>query len=95
METYNKYLINDNMLRDSKNIKYIIDAIGLINDISSLSNKRMSKDKRQKELNRIMKKIDSIINRINTKPVYKKMIRCGVSAAIEEYNRKQTRRLFM
>jgi hypothetical protein len=94
MEIYEKYIINDSMFSDGKNIKYIIDAVTLINDISSLSTKRMSTKKRQDELNKIMKKIDILINRIRTKPIYKKMIRCGVSAAIEEYNRKQTKRLF-
>jgi hypothetical protein len=94
METYEKYIINDGVLSNSKNIKYVIDAITLINDISSLSTKRMSAKKKQEKLNSIMKQVNVLISRIKTKPVYKKMIRCGVNAAIEEYNRKQTMRLF-
>ena len=83
METYNKHLISErNTFSDIKNMNNLITIMKLIGDISSLKN--IPSKQRNNEINRIIHNINVILRKTKIKPIYKKMINCGVKIALEE-----------
>lgn len=83
MNVYEKYLISDNNI---KNIKYIMDAVKLINDINIVLNKNIDDNKKNQHINSIMNDIDKLLRKLDTKSIYKEMIKCGVNAVLKNNN---------
>jgi len=88
MITHDKHLKREQSLDEgiTSVVKSFISVLKILDKIAKLKYEDLSPDQMQDKIDSLIKEVDKILRKYDTKPVYRDMIRCGVDSALRNLN---------